>query len=136
MRRFLNRAILFAVYGLAAGVYFREFTKFNDFTDRTMLSMAHVHILSLGLAGYLLIALLIKVLNIAPGKKTRFASGMYSVGILLASLMMLLRGTMEVAGLPISEMTDGMIAGLAGLGHIMTAVGLLSFLSLIKRHAK
>jgi len=127
MKKYLRKALIFAIYGLCCGVYFREFTKLNNFNSRTMLGMAHPHVLGLGLAGFLLIALFVKVLNIEL-KKTRFANIMYTIGIIITSVMMLLRGTMEVMGSEISSAMSGMIAGIAGIGHILTAVGIVSFI--------
>lgn len=83
MKTYIDFSIGFAVYGLCCGIYYREFTKFNGFTERTML----------------------------------------------------VRGTMEVTGNPISSGVSGAVAGIAGLGHIAVAVGMIMALRIIKKNA-
>ena len=43
MKRYINSALLYAVLAMAGGVFYREFTKFNDFTGKTTLSVVHTH---------------------------------------------------------------------------------------------
>jgi len=133
MKKYLNIAMAFAVYGLCCGVYFREFTKLNGYTSRTMLGMAHPHVLMLGLAAYLIIAIFVKLLNLDETKKMKIANIVYISGIAVASIMMLLRGTMEVSGYSISAGLDASISGIAGLGHIAVAAGIILFISIFKR---
>jgi len=135
MKKYLNIALGFAIYGLCCGVYYREFTKFNGFTDRTMLGNAHPHVLMLGAAGFLLIALFVKVLSIEESKRMKWANILYIVGIIVASIMMLIRGTMEVAGKTITAGASGAISGIAGLGHIAVAIGIILYLVEFKKHA-
>ena len=35
MKRYMNTALLYAVFAMAGGVFYREFTKFNGFTGKT-----------------------------------------------------------------------------------------------------
>jgi len=136
MKKYLNQALIFAIYGLCAGVFFREFTKLKGFTDRTMLGMAHPHILLLGSGVFLTIALFVKVLDMAQSRGLRLANIFYLCGITVASVMMLVRGAMEVADITIDSGIDGMIAGIAGLGHMATAAGIILFLVAIRKAAK
>jgi len=136
MKKFLNQALIFGIYGLCCGVFFREFTKFNGFTGRTMLGMAHPHVLMLGLGGFLIIALFVKVLNIEMDKKLNLANIVYMAGIIVASVMMLYRGVLEVTAVEISSMVNGAISGIAGIGHILVAAGIIRFLNIFKKAAK
>jgi len=135
MKTYIDFSIGFAVYGSCCGIYYREFTKFNGFTERTMLGMAHPHVLMLGALGFLIMALFVKVLNIEETKKSKIARVLYTSGLITASVMMLVRGTMEVMESPISSGMSGAIAGIAGLGHIAVAVGMIMALSIIKKNA-
>ena len=36
MKNLIHRAFIYAMAGLAAGVFYREFTKWNGFADRTV----------------------------------------------------------------------------------------------------
>lgn len=47
MKKYLNIAFAYLLAGLAGGVFFREFTKFNAFTGVTALGFLHVHLLVL-----------------------------------------------------------------------------------------
>ena len=46
MKRYINMALLYAVFAMAGGVFYREFTKFNDFASKTTLSVIHTHYIS------------------------------------------------------------------------------------------
>lgn len=135
MKKYVDRSFAFAIYGLASGVFFREFTKFNGFTDRTMLGFAHPHILALGFLGYLLIAVCIKTFGVEDAKKLRSADMEYMVGLIITSVMMIFRGILEVRGVPLSRGLDASISGVAGLGHIAVALGVVRFLLLIRKAA-
>ena len=41
MKKLVSWAFGYAIAGMAGGVFYREFTKFNGFTDRTALSVVH-----------------------------------------------------------------------------------------------
>lgn len=47
MKRLMDASIVYGVLGLIGGVFYREFTKFNGFTDFTTLSVVHTHYLML-----------------------------------------------------------------------------------------
>jgi len=135
MKKYINLSLIFAIYGLCCGVYYREFTKFNDFTDRTMLGMAHPHVLMLGTAAFLIIAIFVKVLNLQEDKKLKIARAVYIAGLIVASAVMLARGTMEVAGLEITNAISASFSGVAGLGHIAVAVGMIMFINIFRKAA-
>lgn len=50
MKRYMNRALLYAVFAMVGGVFYREFTKFNGFTAKTTLSVVHTHYFLLGVS--------------------------------------------------------------------------------------
>lgn len=135
MKKYLNLAMIFAVYGLCCGVFFREFTKYNGFDGRTMLGMAHPHVLMLGLGGYLIISIFVKLLNIEESKKMKIANSVYIAGIIVASVMMLVRGSLEVVGYEMTKSLSAAISGIAGLGHIAVAAGIIRFIGIFKKAA-
>lgn len=49
MKRYINTALLYAVLAMAGGVFYREFTKLNGYTDPTTLSVVHTHYFLLGM---------------------------------------------------------------------------------------
>jgi len=135
MKKYLNKALIFAIYGLCCGVYFREFTKYNDFSARTMLGMAHPHVLMLGTCGFLLVAIFVKVLNLGEDKKLKIANIVYIVGLVVASIVMLVRGTMEVSGFAMTKAIDASLSGIAGLGHIAVAAGMIRYINIFRKAA-
>ena len=60
MKRYMNTALLYAIFAIAGGVFYREFTKFNGFTAKTTLSVVHTHYFLLGMVFFLLLLLLEK----------------------------------------------------------------------------
>ena len=57
MKRYINTALLYAVLAMAGGVFYREFTKLNGYTDPTALSVVHTHYFLLGMVFFLLLLL-------------------------------------------------------------------------------
>ena len=65
MKKLFNLSFFYLILGLALGIFFREFTKFNAFTGITTLSAAHTHTLVLGFIFFLILIVLEKVFNIS-----------------------------------------------------------------------
>lgn len=55
MKKIINTAMFYMIYGLIAGVFYREYTKFKGFTGLTSLSKVHPHVLVLGMLVFLII---------------------------------------------------------------------------------
>ena len=51
----------------------------------------------------------------------------------LSVFMMLIRGTLEVIGLPLSSALDASISGIAGIGHILLGTGLILLLASLRK---
>lgn len=113
----------YLILGLILGVYYRELTKFQDFTGKTMLSVTHTHTLVLGMLFFLLVALFEKQVGLTDHQQYRWFYRIYNGGLLLTLVMMVIHGTMTVMGQP----GNAAISGIAGLGHILLAVGLFLF---------
>lgn len=43
MKRYINYSIVYAVLAMIGGVFYRKFTKMNDYTAWTTLSVVHTH---------------------------------------------------------------------------------------------
>ena len=57
MKKLINTALVYLIAGAAAGVFFREFTNFAQFTGQTTLGLMHPHLLVLGFAVFLIATL-------------------------------------------------------------------------------
>lgn len=131
MKRYINTALLYAVLAMAGGVFYREFTKFNGFTAKTVLSVVHTHYFLLGMAFFLLLLLLEKNFSFT-GQKTGRALVVYHVGLNLTAVMLVVRGVTQVTAPPISFGMNAAISGMAGIGHILLGVGLVLLLLQVK----
>ena len=133
MKKYLNYSLSYGVMGLVCGVYFREFTKIMGFTGVTTLSKAHPHLLMLGTFLFLIVALFSERLSLETEKTFKLFMRMYNIGLPLTVLMMLIRGTLEVIGAPLSKGLDASISGIAGIGHILLGLGIILFIFSLKK---
>ena len=121
--------------GLGAGVFYREFTRANDFPEGqfTQLGVAHTHLLALGFMMFLIFLVVDKVFAVSHNKKL-FNSffWFYNAGVVVTVAMLIWHGSLTVLG----EESTAMIAGIAGLGHIFITVGLSLFLVALGRALK
>ena len=97
MKRYANTAVVYAVIAMVCGVFYREFTKFNGFEGRTVLSALHPHYFMLGMAFFLLLLLLEKAVGFS-GAGAGKVLAVYHVGLNLTGLTLLLRGVTQVLG--------------------------------------
>lgn len=132
MRRLFYAAFASMVAGVASGLFYREFTKLNDFPEgaSTQLGLVHTHLLVLGFVVLLIVLLLEKQFALSQSRLFGWFFWTYIAGLVLTSAMMVWHGCLTVLGLESSKM----IAGIAGLGHILLTAGtILLFLALRTR---
>lgn len=133
MKKYLNYSLSYGVMGLVCGVYFREFTKIMGFTGITPLSKAHPHFLILGTMLFLIVALFSDRLDLEKDKTFALFMRIYNIGLPLTVLMMLIRGTLQVLGTPLSKGLNASISGIAGIGHILLGVGFILLIVSLKK---
>ena len=134
MKHYIKMALLYAVLAMAGGVFYREFTKFNDFTAQTTLRAVHPHYFLLGMFFFLMLMLCEKVLSFS-GQGTKKVLIAYQTGLNITGLGLLARGLTQVWGTELSRGMDASISGVAGIGHIITGVSMVLFLLSIKKKA-
>ena len=131
MKKIFNAAFAYMIIGVLSGLFYREFTKANDFPEGgfTQLSVVHTHLLTLGFIVLLIVLVLGKVFGLSGTKMFSWFFWTYNAGIILTSGTMVWHGMLTVLG----QESSAMISGIAGLGHIALSVGMvLLFLSLRK----
>ncbi len=64
MKKILRTSMIYMILGLSFGVFYREFTKFNNFTEWTQLKVLHTHTLTLGMFFFLILLLFEKNFNL------------------------------------------------------------------------
>ena len=134
-KRYANYALAYALAAMAGGVFYREFTKFQQFTGKTTLSVVHTHYFLLGMFFFLALMLSEKVLAFSDQGTGRLVA-LYQVGLNVTGLGFLMRGLTQVWGTPLSRGMDASISGIAGIGHILTGVCMILLLLKIQRRAE
>ncbi|MGN0793775.1 MAG: DUF2871 domain-containing protein [Aristaeellaceae bacterium] len=135
MKKYLNLSLGYAIAAMAGGVFYREFTKLNGFTGVTTLGKVHPHLFLLGMMVFLLVALFSQRMNLQGSKAYRTFMVTYNIGVPLTAVMMLVRGVTEVLGMELSRGAGASISGVAGIGHILTGVGIVALLLALKKAA-
>ena len=130
MKKLYYAAFTYMIAGLASGLFYREFTKANDFTADSQLSVVHTHFLALGMLFFLTVLALDKVFSLTGTRMFNAFFWTYNAGLALTTAMMILSGILTVQG----TTPSAAIAGVSGLGHIGLTTGLiLLFITLGKR---
>lgn len=132
MKKLLNASFIYMLVGVGSGLFYREFTKLNDFPEGqfTQLGLAHTHLLTLGFIVLLIVLVLEKVFTISNSPKLfAWFFWLYNVGVILTSAMLIWHGSLTVLGQEPSKM----IAGVAGLGHMAITAGMVIFFVALRR---
>ena len=133
MKNLFYAASLYLVLGLASGLFYREFTKANEYTAAdgfTQLSVVHTHLLTLGVILLLIVLVLEKVFELSRSSLFGWFFWLYNAGLVISAASMVVNGVLHVLG----EDTGNALAGIAGAGHtIMTAGLILLFVAIGKR---
>lgn len=130
MRRLFTAAFASMLVGVASGLFYREFTKFNDFPEgqATQLGLVHTHLLVLGFVVLLIVLLLEKAFALSESRLFGWFFWTYNAGLVLTSAMMVWHGCLTVLGLESSKM----IAGIAGMGHILLSAGMVMLFLMLR----
>lgn len=120
-RKFVNLSFIYAIVAMCGGVFYREFTRMNDFVGTTSLAFVHLHLFVLGTVVFLILSLFEQQFSITKSKFFKPFFILYNVGLPLMVAMFCVRGIMQVVGY------DGgaMISGIAGLTHITLGTGII-----------
>ncbi|MGP5044366.1 DUF2871 domain-containing protein [Glutamicibacter ardleyensis] len=132
MRKLINIAFAYMLVGVASGLFFREFTKMNDFPEGgwTQLSVVHTHLLVLGFIVALLVLLLEKAFNLSSHRKLyAWFMGTYHAGVIITAGMQLTHGMLTVLDIE----SSAMISGIAGLGHMALTAGMILLFIMLRR---
>ncbi len=132
MPKLVNLAFLYMLLGVASGLFFREFTKLNDFPDGawTQLSVVHTHLLVLGFIVILLVLVLEKLFALSTQRKMySWFLWTYNTGVVLTAGMLTVHGMLTITG----HESSAMISGIAGLGHMLLTAGMILLFIMLRR---
>lgn len=133
MKKYFTLSFIYLILALIGGVFYREFTKAFEFTDKTTLSIVHVHFFVLGVVLFLIIAILNHLINLEQNKDFKVFLILYNISLPFIAVMFLTRGIIQVLDLSLSPAINSMISGIAGVSHFMLGGSLiLLFVLLIK----
>lgn len=129
MTKLFYAAFTYMVLGVASGLFYREFTKANDFPsgEFTQLGLVHTHLLTLGFIVLLIVLALEKLFAMSESPLFPWFFWVYNAGVVVTTGTMVWHGSLTVLG----QESSAMIAGIAGMGHILLTIGMvLMFLAL------
>lgn len=132
MTKLFYAAFAYMFAGVASGLFYREFTKANEFSagSFTQLGLVHTHLLTLGFIVLLIVLVLEKVFALSRSPKLfAWFFWLYNAGVILTAAMMVWHGSLTVLGEPSTKM----IAGIAGLGHILLTAALIVFFVMLRK---
>lgn len=134
MKKLLNASMAYFILAIAAGVFYREFTKFHHYTGETMLRYVHSHVFALGMILFLALALFCNSThNLCHNPTFRKFFALYNISLPFMACTMFVRGILQVLNTDMTRTTDAMLSGIAGISHIFMTIALfMLFVSLKK----
>ncbi|MGW7256871.1 DUF2871 domain-containing protein [Streptomyces sp. NPDC054834] len=132
MRKSYYAAHVYMIVGVVSGLFYREFTKAEDFTGDTQLALMHTHLLALGMLGFLIVLALDKQFQLSGTKLFTYFFWFYNAGIAVTVGMMGVHGCLTVLGDDVPEV----VPAVAGIGHILLTVGLVLLFVLLGKRLK
>lgn len=132
MKKLFHAAFAYMILGVASGLFYREFTKLNDFAEGgfTQLSVVHTHLLVLGFVVLLIVLILERLFALSRSRLFAWFFWIYNAGLILTAAMLTVHGMQQVLDVETSKA----ITGIAGVGHTLLAAGMvLLFLALRTR---
>ncbi|WGU92033.1 DUF2871 domain-containing protein [Paenibacillus dendritiformis] len=131
MKKLYVTSFIYAVLGLLAGVFFREFTKLNGFTDYTMLKPLHTHLLVLGFLFFLVLLILARLFRVHEVRSFTAWYYVYNAGMLMTIGTMTTRGILQVLGRDMNGLNH-----MAGLGHAIVGAAIIWLMVLLGKTLK
>ncbi|MCE5171486.1 DUF2871 domain-containing protein [Paenibacillus profundus] len=131
MRKLYVTSFAYAILGLVAGIFFREFTKINEYTAYTTLKPLHTHILVLGFMFFLILTLLAKTFRVHETRSFGPWYFVYNGGLIVTLIAMTVRGVLQVNGTDMNGLNH-----IAGLGHAILGASIIWFMVLLGKKIK
>lgn len=135
MKKLIRLSFIYFILAMAGGVFYREFTKYLDFSGRTTLSFVHVHLMVLGTLLFLVLALFSTKFDLLENLRFKRFFLLYNLALPLAVTMLVVRGIVQVKGIVPSRALDASISGIAGLSHILLALSMFFLFSSLMEFA-
>lgn len=135
MKKMLHTSMIYFALAIAAGVFYREFTKFSGFSGQKALSCVHVHLFVLGMFLFLILALFgAQARGLFQDKGFKRFYALYNVSLPLAACTLLARGIAQVRQIELTKAASATISGVAGIAHILITVSLILLFAALKKN--
>ena len=131
-KKLLNLSIIYSILAAICGVFYREFTKFHQFTGETTLSVLHTHYFVLGMLFFLILVLFERNYQLV-NKGINKLLIVYQIGLNMTVALLVVRGVAQVLALPLNKGMNAAISGMAGIGHIILGGSIVWLLFMIKK---
>lgn len=131
MKKYFNFATFYMIIGLIMGVFYREFTKINNFEGKTVLGVVHTHALTLGFIFFIIVLLLEKNFSLSKIKNFNIWSIFYNISLIYVLITLIVRGVMQVLGIDFAGLSH-----IAGLGHALLGIALVWFVVIVNKAIK
>ena len=92
-----------------------------------------MHLFVMGMIVFLIVALFSTHQELQKYKTFRTFMWIYNIGLPITAVMMVIRGIMQVLNISLSTAANAAISGIAGIGHILTSVGIILLLVSLKK---
>lgn len=125
MKKLINISFIYGILAMISGVFYREFTKYLKFTDKTTLAFTHLHLFVLGMFLFLILALFAINTDLLEQKKFKTFLIVYNIGLPATVTMLYIRGITQVLQMDLSKALDASISGLAGIAHIIIGIAII-----------
>lgn len=132
MKKIAYSSYVYMIFGLFAGLFYREFPRFIDAIDvvgDSQLSVVHTHSFTLGVFFFLFVLIFARLFDIHTHKHFNKFFITYHIGLGLTVLAMFAHGIYVTLG----NAPHAAFSGIAGIGHIIITISFfLFFMILIK----
>lgn len=126
MKHCINYSIVYTVLAIIGGMLYRDFTKMDDYTGWTTLSVVHAHYFILGMMFFLILGLISMNMNLKINRAVLFCN----IRLNLTAIMLVVCGIVQVLDL---NVISALISGIASIGHTILGVSLILILLDIKK---
>ncbi len=133
-KRLWNAAGIYFVLAIVAGVFYREFTKFNGYEGNTVLSVVHTHLLVLGMFLFFIVILFsIQEQRLCRDKWFKRFFVLYNISLPFMAGMMVIRGIFQILEVSLTKASNAMISGFAGIAHILITVSFVMLFMALRK---
>lgn len=132
-KKLFNQGSILFIVGILAGAFYREFTKFLNFSGPSSMAFVHTHLIATGALVALLFSLFLKVYAIKDTKTLKQSWTLYMIGVIGNASILFLRGLLTILNIEVSRAVSMSISGIAGIIHISLTVGIIWFLISLKK---